>query len=67
MSESDGSEQCINCGDEIDGDPVYSQGGVKSDGLERLADGDSVGLSELMEMDNGPYCSLDCSVNPGSE
>jgi len=64
---SDGSmsdtERCINCGDKIEGNGVHTQSGVKSDGLERLADGESVSLSNLMEMDDGPYCSLDCSVD----
>jgi len=59
---SGGTERCINCGDEIEGDGMYRQSGVKSSGLERLTDGESVSLSNLMEMDDGPYCSLDCSV-----
>jgi hypothetical protein len=72
MSEQDGgstadTERCINCGDEIEGDGVYTQSGVKSDGLERLADGESVSLSNLMEMDDGPYCSLDCSIGTDTD
>jgi len=59
------TEQCINCGNEIESDGVYTQSGVKSDGLERLFDGESVGFSELVEMQDGPYCSLDCSVSGG--
>jgi len=72
MSEDSGhssadTERCINCGDEIEGDGVHTQSGVKSDGLERLANGGSVSLSNLMEMDDGPYCSLDCSVDTGTD
>jgi len=66
MSEGN-TERCIKCGDEIEGESVYSQSGVKTDGLERLADGESVALSDLMEMEDGPYCSLDCSLQPDSD
>jgi hypothetical protein len=61
------TNRCINCGDEIQGDGVYTQSGVKSDGHERLQDGESVKVSNLMEMDDGPYCSLDCSVDTGTD
>jgi hypothetical protein len=37
------------------------------DGHERLADGESVKISNLMEMDDGPYCSLDCSLDTGTD
>jgi len=69
MSETptDETERCINCGDRIAGDGVYTQSGFKSDGMGRLADGEEVGLSDLMEMDDGPYCSLDCSIETGAE
>jgi hypothetical protein len=59
--------RCINCGDEIHGDGVYTQSGVKSDGHERLQDGESVKISNLMEMDDGPYCSLACSLNTDTD
>lgn len=59
--------RCITCGDEIHGDGVYTQSGVKMDGHERLADGESVKISNLMEMDDGPYCSLDCSLDTGTD
>jgi len=61
------TEQCIACGDEIVGDGVYTQSGVKSDGLDRLAAGESVGLADLLAMDDGPYCSLVCSVDTEAE
>jgi hypothetical protein len=46
---------------------VYTQSGIKPDGHERLADGESVKISNLMEMDDGPYCSLDCSLDTGTD
>jgi hypothetical protein len=61
------TDRCINCDDEIKGDGVYTQSGVKSNGFDRLADGESVSLSNLLEMGDGPYCSLDCSVDTGTD
>lgn len=60
-------ERCINCGDEIEDEPVYDNGGLKDDAGDKLAGGDSVSISEVFAFDDGPYCSLDCSVATATE
>lgn len=55
---------CIACGAEIpsEDDAVYGFGGVKPDGAVKLFDGETVSASELFGFDDGPYCSLNCSM-----
>jgi len=62
-NDSGGTERCINCGTNIDGDGVYNSNGVKPDADEKLSGGDSVPISEVIEFNDGPYCSLHCSVD----
>ena len=63
MGES-AAAHCIECGDEIgeDNDAVYGGGKVEEEGAERLIQGETVGASELFGFDDGPYCSIRCSV-----
>lgn len=55
---------CIECGKTVDDEQaIYSSGGVKNDGLESLLiDGEAISIDELFGFDDGPYCSLDCSM-----
>lgn len=56
--------RCIQCGDLIhdEDDAVYGQGSVNKDGLKSLGDGEEVGADELFAFDDGPYCSMPCSI-----
>jgi len=64
---TDGTERCINCGSTIDGGGVYMGDNVEPDADEKLSGGDSVPISEVIEFNDGPYCSLDCSVDAGTD
>lgn len=61
--------ECINCGGMVEGEEaVFSSGGVKEDGLNKLlVEEESVPASELFGFDDGPYCSLDCSMDSAGE
>lgn len=63
------SLHCENCGDEIPStdEAVWGSGGVKESGLEKMSDGETIGADELFGFDDGPYCSLGCSVNGGDD
>lgn len=62
-TETTTDEQCINCGDEFDGDGIYNGNSVKEEAVGKLSDGASVPLNDVIKFDDGPYCSLDCSIN----
>ncbi|APX98652.1 nucleoside triphosphate pyrophosphohydrolase family protein [Natronorubrum daqingense] len=64
---SSGTERCIGCGSEIEGDGFYGQGDVKPEGLEGLGDGESVPVSELFGFNDGPYCTLECSLEADTD
>lgn len=66
-TETTTDEKCINCGNDIDGDGVFTGDSVKPGADESLSGGESVPLSELIEFNDGPYCSLDCSITAGGE
>jgi hypothetical protein len=66
-NDSSGIERCINCGSTIDGDGVYNANSVKPDAGEELSGGNSVPISEVIEFNDGPYCSLHCSVDTGTD
>lgn len=61
--------ECLECGNEMDEDEaIYSSGSVKKDGLERLLiEEESVPASELFGFDDGPYCSITCSMEDDDE
>ncbi len=51
---------CQHCGKEVpEEEAVSGQGGVKKDGAEKLANGESVPISDLFTF-NEKYCSFDC-------
>lgn len=60
--------RCEACDEQIESekDAVYGAGSLKQDGAEQLADGEKVGFDELFGFDDGPYCSLDCSMEGDS-
>lgn len=66
MSER-GTERCIGCDSEIEGDGFYGQGDVKPKGLDGLSDGESVPVSELFGFNDGPYCTLKCSLDTDTD
>lgn len=61
------TEQCINCGDTIDGDGVYNANGVKPDAADKITDGEGASVGEIVEFNDGPYCSIECSVRTGGD
>lgn len=62
-----GTEECVDCGDEIEGDGVYNSGSLTDAVGDALSDGESVPVGEIFEFDDGPYCSLDCSVSTDTD
>lgn len=68
MSES-AVTRCIECGGKIneDNDAVYGGGKMEEAGAERLTRGETVDASELFGFDDGPYCSIRCSVRGGDD
>ena len=62
-----GTEECVGCGDEIEGDGVYNNGSLTDAVGDALSDGESVPVGEIFEFDDGPYCSLDCSVSTDTD
>lgn len=59
--------RCIGCGSEIEGDGFYAQGDVTPEGLGGLCDGESVPVTQLFGFNDGPYCTLECSLETGAE
>lgn len=59
---------CMECGDEVDEDEaVYGSGTIRDSGLEKLSRGETLDAEELFGFDDGPYCSLECSIQGGDE
>lgn len=57
--------ECEHCGDEFEeGEGVSGSGSVKEAGLEKLGDGESIGIDELFAFDES-YCSMDCCIAAG--
>lgn len=64
MSVVQAPQECINCGETIESETgaVWASSGLKESGLQELGEGETVGASELMDFDCGPFCSIDCSI-----
>lgn len=67
-TDADGVE-CIDCGDRVDSDEaIYSSSGFKENGLSRLVvEEEPVDADELFGFEDGPYCSLACSMQPTAD
>ena len=63
MSETEQVERCINCGDEIEGEPVAGHGSLKDNVTETFERDESVPVGEVFEFDDGPYCSFTCLLD----
>lgn len=60
----DEPESCINCGDEIDGEGFYAFSGAEDvKGLDALDGDEPVPIDEVFGFNDGPYCTLDCSLD----
>lgn len=64
-SASSDTMQCIDCGAEIEdeAEAVYASGGLDKDGFEKAMEEGEVDARELFGFDDGPYCSIACSID----
>lgn len=68
MSEDDDTVACLVCGDAVaEADAVYNASGAKAEGLAEMAPGESVPLDDVIAFEDGPYCSLGCSMEGADE
>lgn len=67
MGDTSDTTECIACGAAIpaEEDGVFLAGGVKEDTLDELNAGEPAPLDDVISFDDGPYCSIDCSMDEG--
>ncbi|APX98732.1 hypothetical protein [Natronorubrum daqingense] len=64
---SSDTEQCIECGDAVGNNPFYANSGLVAGAFDDVEDGESVPVKDVFGFNDGPYCSLDCSLDTETE